>query len=100
MWPTNFGRTTTMPTSGIIATKEDVLPFADSCVVLRWQWRNFEILFRGTDLKRELLGTTVLEFFRDVNTLYIEHLVLHICRLTDDASNGGPQKSSQKYLKF
>lgn len=76
-----------MPTSGIIATKEDVLPFADSCVVLRWQWRNFEILFRGTDLKRELLGTTVLEFFRDVNTLYIEHLVLHICGLTDDASN-------------
>ena len=84
-----------MPTSGIIATKEDVLPFADSCVVLRWQWRNFEILFRGTNLKRELLGTTALEFLRDLNMLYVERLVLHICRLTDDALNGGPQKSSQ-----
>jgi hypothetical protein len=52
-----------MPTSGIIATKEDVLPFADSCVVLRWQWRNFEILFRGTDLKRELLALQLLSLW-------------------------------------
>jgi len=30
--------TTTVPVSRIIATKEDVEAFADSCVLLRSQW--------------------------------------------------------------
>jgi hypothetical protein len=54
-----LGRTTTMPTSGIITTKEDVQAFADSCVALRSLWRHFQILFQGTDLKRDLLQTTL-----------------------------------------
>ena len=50
--------TTTAPVSGIIATKEDVESFADSCVLLRSQWAHFMTLFEGSDLKRELLYTT------------------------------------------
>ena len=87
-----------MLTSGIIATKEDVKTFAGDCVVLRSQWRNFEILFRGSDLKRELLQTTALKFFRDLNMLYIEHLVLHVCRLTDDAQMAGRKNLTVKFL--
>jgi hypothetical protein len=87
-----------MPTSGIIATKEDVQAFANSCVVLRSQWRSFEILFRGHDLKRELLQTAAPTFFRDLNALYIEHLVLHICRLTDNAQMADRKNLTVKFL--
>jgi HEPN superfamily AbiU2-like protein len=49
---------------------------------------HFTTLFEGSDLKRELLQTTAPIFFGDLNQLFIEHLVLHICRLTDEAETG------------
>jgi hypothetical protein len=88
----------TMPASGIITTKEDVQAFADSCVSLRSQWEHFQILFRGTDLKWELLQTTAPTFFGDLNRLFIEHLVLHICRLTDNAQTAGRKNLTVKFL--
>src|SRR5260370_39838313 len=89
---------TTIPASGIIATKEDVQAVAASCVVLRSQWEHFRILFHGTDLKRKLLQTTAPAFFCDLNQLYIEHLVLHICRLTDNAQTAGRKNLTIKFL--
>jgi hypothetical protein len=77
------------PVGGTIATKEDVEAFADSCVLLRSEWVHFNTLFEGSDLKRELLQTIAPTFFSDLNRLFIEHLVLHICRLTDDAQTMG-----------
>ena len=79
----------TAPTGSIIATKEDVQAFADSCVFLRSQWIHFTTLFEGSDLKRELLQATAPTFFRDLDALFIEHFVLHICRLTDGAQTMG-----------
>ena len=90
--------TTTVPVSGIIATKEDVEAFADSCVLLRSQWAHFMTLFEGSDLKRELLYTTAPTFFGDLNRLFIEHLVVHICRLTDEAQTMGRKNLTVKFL--
>ncbi len=90
--------TTTAPVSGIIATKEDVESFADSCVLLRSQWAHFMTLFEGSDLKRELLYTTAPTFFADLNRLFVEHLVLHICRLTDEAQTMGRKNLTVKFL--
>jgi HEPN superfamily AbiU2-like protein len=90
--------TTTAPVSGIIATKEDVQAFADSCVLLRSQWVHFTTLFEGSDLKRELLQTTAPTFFGDMNRLFVEHLVLHICRLTDEAQTMGRKNLTVKFL--
>ena len=90
--------TTTAPVSGIIATKEDVESFADSCVLLRSQWAHFMTLFEGSDLKRELLYTTAPTFFSDLNRLFVEHLVLHICRLTDEAQTMGRKNLTVKFL--
>jgi hypothetical protein len=87
-----------MPMSGTITTKEDVQAFADSCIVLRSQWRHFQILFQGTDLKRELLQTTAPTFFGDLNRMFIEHLVLYICRLTDNAQTMGRKNLTIKFL--
>jgi hypothetical protein len=90
--------TTTVPVSRIIATKEDVEAFADSCVLLRSQWAHFMTLFEGSDLKRELLYTTAPTFFSDLNRLFIEHLVVHICRLTDEAQTMGRKNLTVKFL--
>jgi hypothetical protein len=87
-----------MPVSGIVVTKEDVEAFRRSCVSLRSLWRHFDILFIGTDLKRELLQTTAPTFFGDVHGLFVEHLVLHICRLTDNAETMGRKNLTVKFL--
>lgn len=87
-----------MPVSGIIATKEDVEAFRDSCVLLRSQWSHFQILLEGSDLKRELLQTVSPTFFRDLHHLFNEHLVLHICRLTDSVQTMGRKNLTVKFL--
>jgi hypothetical protein len=87
-----------MTVSGITTTKEDVQAFTDSCVLLRSQWEHFRILFEGSDLKRELLQTTAPIFFGDLNRLFVEHLVLHICRLTDTAQMNGRKNLTVKFL--
>jgi hypothetical protein len=55
-------------------------------------------LFEESDLKRELLYTTAPTFFSDLNRLFIEHLVLHICRLTDEAQTMGRKNLTVKFL--
>ena len=90
--------TTTGPVSGVIATKEDVQAFADLCVLLRSQWMHFTALFEGSDLKRELLQSTAPTFFGDLNSLWIEHLALHICRLTDEPQTMGRKNLTVKFL--
>ena len=72
--------------------------FRDSCVLLRSQWEHFITLFEGTELKRELLQTTAPTFFGDLHRLLVEHLVLHICRLTDNAQTMGRKNLTVKFL--
>ena len=55
-------------------------------------------LFEGSNLKRELLQTTAPTFFGDLNALFIEHFVLHICRLTDSAQTMGRKNLTVKFL--
>jgi hypothetical protein len=55
-------------------------------------------LFEGSVLKRELLQTTAPTFFGDLNRLFIEHLVLHICRLTDNSQTMGRKNLTIKFL--
>jgi hypothetical protein len=90
--------TTGTPVSGIIATKEDVEALRESCVFLRSQWVHFTTLFRGSDLKRELLQSIAPIFFSDLHQLLTEHLVLQICRLTDEAQTRGRKNLTVKFL--
>ena len=90
--------TTRTPVSGIIATKEDVQSFAHSCVFLRSHWEYFTTLFEASALKRELLQTIAPKFFDDLHKLFIEHLVLHICRLTDETQTMGRKNLTAKFL--
>jgi hypothetical protein len=90
--------TTGTPVSGIIATKEDVEAFRESCVFLRSQWLHYTTLFEGSDLKREMLETTAPIFFGDLNQLLKEHLVLQICRLTDESQTRDRKNLTVKFL--
>jgi hypothetical protein len=45
-----------------------------------------------------LLQTTAPTFFGDLNRLFIEHMVLHICRLTDEAQTMGRKNLTVKFL--
>jgi hypothetical protein len=78
-----------MLVNGIIATKEDADAFCGSCVSLRALWRHYCTLFKGSDLKRELLQTTAPVFFGDLNLIFIERLVQRVCRLTDNKPTMG-----------
>jgi thermostable 8-oxoguanine DNA glycosylase len=69
-----------------VVRRKDVTKFTDYCVILRAVWAHYQIIFEGSDLKRELLQNTAPTFFRDLNSVLIEHLILQICKLTDPES--------------
>ncbi len=70
-------------------TRRDVQKFTNYCVVLRAFWVHYQTLFEKSDLKREMLQTTANTFFRDLNQVFIEHLILQICKLTDAPVTAG-----------
>ncbi len=72
-------------------TRRDVRKFVDHCVVLRAFWTHYQTVFEGSDLKRELLQSTAHNFFRDLNLMLIEHLILQLCKLTDPEHQGTAQ---------
>ena len=55
-------------------------------------------MFVGSDLKRELLQSTAHKFFRDLNLMLIEHLILQICKLTDPESTMGKRNLTVQFL--
>lgn len=66
--------------------RKDVTKFTDYCVILRAFWTHYQTIFQGSELKRELLRNAAPTFFRDLNSVLIDHLILQICKLTDPAS--------------
>ena len=79
-------------------TRRDVKKFVDHCVILRAFWAHYQTLFEGSDLKRELLQSTANTFFRDLNLMLIEHLILQICKLTDPESTGKKRNLTVEFL--
>jgi hypothetical protein len=78
--------------------KADVEALCNYCVRLRAHWRHFQILYEGTELERELLQRTANNFFGDLNHLLIEHLILQICKITDEAKTREHENLTIKYL--
>jgi hypothetical protein len=75
-----------------------VKKFVDHCVILRAFWTHYQTLFEGSDLKRELLQNTANTFFRDLNLMLIEHLILQICKLTDPEITMGKRNLTIPFL--
>jgi hypothetical protein len=79
-------------------TRKDVKKFVDHCVILRAFWTHYQMLFEGSDLKRELLESTAHKFFHDLNLMLIEHLVLQICKLSDPDITCGKRNLTIQFL--
>jgi hypothetical protein len=82
----------------LVVTMADVEAFSGSCVSLRSMWVHHQILFEGKRLKRELLALVATKFFSDIFDLFREHLILHICRLTDPDETMGRNNLTVKFL--
>jgi transcriptional regulator with XRE-family HTH domain len=83
---------------GLMVSKDDVESFCNFCVSLRSIWRHHQILFEGTDLKRDLLQRIAPTFFGDINGLLIEHIILKICQITDPEESVGRKNLTIKFL--
>ncbi|PWB90932.1 hypothetical protein C5688_08705 [Methylocystis sp. MitZ-2018] len=72
--------------------------FIDHFITLRSFWIHYQTLFEGSDLKRQLLQETADIFFRDLNLMLIEHLILQICKLTDPEITMGKRNLTVQFL--
>src|SRR5260370_7993896 len=79
-------------------TKEDMEAFCDACVSLRSVWEHYRILYKGSDLKCELLQTVAATFFGDIRAMMVEHLVLKICAITDPPETMKRENLTMKFL--
>jgi AbiU2 len=79
-------------------SKDDVMAFCDTCVLLRSLWRHYQFLFEGSDAKRELLQGIAPIFFGDIHALFGRHLVLEICKITDRVRTMGHTNLTIKFL--
>ncbi len=79
-------------------SKDDVNTLCKFCVSLRSIWRHYQILYEGTDLKRELLQSIAPTFFCDINGMFIEQLNLRICQITDPEESRGRKNLTVKFF--
>jgi AbiU2 len=78
---------------------DDVDAFCNFCVSLRSIYRHYQILFEeGADLRRELLQSIAPTFFNDIRELLVEHLILQICKITDEEESFGHKNLNVKFL--
>jgi hypothetical protein len=76
----------------------DVVKFTSHCIEWRACWCHYHTLFEASVLRRELLETIAPAFFYDVNIILIEHLILQICKLTDDEGTAKRRKLTIDFL--
>lgn len=79
-------------------TRRDVKKFVDHCVNIRTLWAHYQILFNGSDLKRQLLQITARQFFQDLNIMLIDSLILYVCKITDPEFTGGRRNLTIQYF--
>jgi len=80
-------------------SKDDVEAFYGFCVSLRSNFHHLQTLFEdGADLRRELLQSVAPTFFKDMNLMLIEHLILQICKITDPEESLGRKNLTLKFL--
>jgi AbiU2 len=82
-----------------IVSAQDVEAFCNFCVSLRSLFRHYQILFEvGADLRCELLQSIAPTFFGDINHLFIEHMILQICKITDPEESFGRKNLTVRFL--
>jgi hypothetical protein len=72
-----------------MTTEETVKRFCEQCSWLSQVFDEYSVLYRSSDLRRQLLHEVAQQFFRDLHRIYAECILLNICKLTDPATSCG-----------
>lgn len=65
---------------------EDIVIFADQCVFMRSIYLHSQILFEtSTDEDKVRMSRAAPTFFGDINKMFIEYMILQVCKITDPA---------------
>lgn len=65
---------------------------------LHLTWQQYEQLFRVSEEQIQVLNYFAARFFRTVQDVFIDDVILHICRLTDSEKGSGKKRLSLNYL--
>lgn len=79
---------------------EEIKVFRDRCIVLRSYGRHFETLFLFSSQADEsrMRGTASI-FFGDLHRMFLETLVLQVCRMTDPAKTGRFENHTIEFIR-
>ena len=67
---------------------EDIAIFADHCVFIRSIYLHSKILFEtSTDKDKVRMSRAAPTFFGDVNRMFVEYMILQVCKITDPAQD-------------
>ncbi|HXW72367.1 MAG TPA: hypothetical protein VEK34_13140 [Methylocella sp.] len=71
-----------------INSNEDIAIFAKHCVFMRSIYRHSRILFEeSTEEDKACMSRTAPIFFGDLNKMFVEYIILQVCKITDPAKD-------------
>ena len=69
--------------------QELFLGFRDQCIWLQCCYNTYLALYESDDYTKKVLQASAPEFFRDLNKILIEYVLLQICKITVPAESAG-----------
>lgn len=72
--------------------------FSEQCVWVRLVFNEYCILYESGQDRRELLDEVAKHFFRDLNKILVEYILLNMCKLTDRAHSRKDDNLTVKYI--
>jgi hypothetical protein len=72
-----------------MTTEQTVKRFCEQCSWLCQVFDEYSVLYRSGDLRQDLLREVAQQFFRDLNHIFVEYILLNMCKLIDPARSRG-----------
>lgn len=72
-----------------MTTEEIIKQFCQQCSWLCQVFDEYSVLYQHSELRRSLLHAVAQQFFRDLNHILVEYILLNMCKLTDPPSSCG-----------
>jgi hypothetical protein len=74
--------------------KDEIQKFTNQCVDMRAIYVHARTLFETSDNdQKSLMFDTAPIFFRDLNIMFIEHIILQVCKITDPAKDNSKNEN-------
>jgi len=78
---------------------EDIKNFADDCIFARAIYVHSKTLFESSSAEqKEIMSRTAPKFFQDLNIVFIEYVILQVCKIIDPAKFGKNENLTIEFL--